>query len=260
MRKGGTPFKYPVSRAACSMRHSERPTSATWRSCAGGRGGDRGRAAPRWRRSTPPPRAAGMPDQLDQGASHIAPRSRPRRGGARWWNRRSWPARPRRPGGCSAASSGRSPTSGLGIELPVAGMQHGAQRACAAPRALGSGIEWVSVISSISNGPTENLPDSGTSVIGTSCSSPASISFGAQHRGGEGRGIDRALEPRPEILDGADDDPHGHGSATMPSRALRRVRDEAGIGHDHVDPRHACRRRRRCRNRPSATARHSRRG
>ena len=44
--------------------------------------------------------------------------------------------------------------------------------------ALGSGIEWVSVISSSSNGPTENWPDIGTSVIGTSCSIPASISLG----------------------------------------------------------------------------------
>src|SRR5262249_44328207 len=34
VRKGWTSFKYPVSRAACSMRQSERPTRATWRSCA----------------------------------------------------------------------------------------------------------------------------------------------------------------------------------------------------------------------------------
>ena len=44
--------------------------------------------------------------------------------------------------------------------------------------ALGSGIEWVSVISSISNGPTVKRPDIGTSVISTSSASPASISLG----------------------------------------------------------------------------------
>jgi len=43
--------------------------------------------------------------------------------------------------------------------------------------ALGSGIEWVSVTSSSSNGPTANLPDIGTSTIGTSSSRPASASF-----------------------------------------------------------------------------------
>ena len=43
--------------------------------------------------------------------------------------------------------------------------------------ALGSGIEWVSVISSISKGPTEKVPESGTSVSGTSSSKPTSASL-----------------------------------------------------------------------------------
>ncbi len=44
-------------------------------------------------------------------------------------------------------------------------------------RPFGSGIEWVNVIISRSNGPIENLPPSGTSVIDTSSSSRASRSF-----------------------------------------------------------------------------------
>ncbi len=35
-------------------------------------------------------------------------------------------------------------------------------------QAFGSGIEWVSVISSIENGPTSNLPINGTSIISIS--------------------------------------------------------------------------------------------
>ncbi len=42
---------------------------------------------------------------------------------------------------------------------------------------FGSGMEWVSVIRVMSNGPMLTLPDSGTSVIGTSSSRFLSRSF-----------------------------------------------------------------------------------
>ncbi len=44
-------------------------------------------------------------------------------------------------------------------------------------RPLGSGIEWVRVISESSNGPSVMVPSSGTSVIDTSSRMPASRSF-----------------------------------------------------------------------------------
>ncbi len=44
-------------------------------------------------------------------------------------------------------------------------------------RPFGSGIEWVSVISSISKGPSEILPPRGTTVISASSNRPASRSF-----------------------------------------------------------------------------------
>ena len=76
----------------------------------------------------------------------------------------------------SAASSATGPTSGSGssFQSPVWSTVPSLVRTTTA---LGSGIEWVSVISSISNGPTENRPESGISVIGAASLRPASTSL-----------------------------------------------------------------------------------
>ena len=76
-------------------------------------------------------------------------------------------APPRRSSG-RRAGRGRSSSRRCGGPCPAA---------CGSTTALGSGIECVSVISSSSNGPSENLPDIGTTVIGTSSRSSAFASF-----------------------------------------------------------------------------------
>ena len=85
----------------------------------------------------------------------------------------STPSSPMR---CSVASSVTSPSSGSGsiFQSPVWRTVPSGVR-IASP--FGSGIEWVRVISSSSNGPSVIVPPSGTSVIGTSSSRPASRSF-----------------------------------------------------------------------------------
>ena len=70
-------------------------------------------------------------------------------------------------------------------------------------RPFGSGIEWVRVISSRSNGPSENEPLSGTSVMLTSSRMPASRSFsrsrkavnGVANTGALSRGQSQATAP-----------------------------------------------------------------
>ena len=55
---------------------------------------------------------------------------------------------------------GGSARQRIGVDLPVAGVQHRAERRRIA-RPLGSGIEWVSVIRVSSNGPRVIVPESG---------------------------------------------------------------------------------------------------
>ena len=73
----------------------------------------------------------------------------------------------------SAASSAASPISGSGssFQSPVCSTVPTGVRITTA---LGSGIEWVRVISSSSNGPIGELARHRHSVIGTLSSSPAS--------------------------------------------------------------------------------------
>ena len=75
-----------------------------------------------------------------------------------------------------ASSSVGSPVSGSGsiFQSPVCRMVPSGVR-IATP--LGSGIEWVSVSSCISKGPSVSVPRSGISVIFASSSSPCSRSF-----------------------------------------------------------------------------------
>ena len=75
-----------------------------------------------------------------------------------------------------AASSVVEPSTGSGsiFQSPVCRMVPSGVRIA---RPFGSGIEWVRVIRSISNGPSVTLPPSGTSVICASAQSSFSRSF-----------------------------------------------------------------------------------
>ena len=88
------------------------------------------------------------------GSARRAPRppSPPGRRRRRWWNRRPWPARPRRPAGGWRRCRSAPPSSGSGsiFQSPVCRIVPSGVRIA---RPLGSGIEWVSVIRSSSNGP-----------------------------------------------------------------------------------------------------------
>ncbi len=83
---------------------------------------------------------------------------------------------PSSPARISAASSVVGPTSGSGssFQSPVCMTR---PTGVSMTSALGSGIEWVSVISSISKGPTEKRPLKGITVSGTRSSRPASASL-----------------------------------------------------------------------------------
>ena len=83
---------------------------------------------------------------------------------------------PSSPSWRSAASSDAGPTTGSGsnFQSPVCST---VPRGVRMAMALGSGIEWVRVISSRSKGPTRKRPLNGTSVIGTRSSRPASRSL-----------------------------------------------------------------------------------
>ena len=134
----------------------------------------------------------------------------------------------------SRSSSVGSPISGSGssFQSPVCNTVPAEVRITTA---FGSGIEWVSVISSRSNGPIVKAARHRHGVDRDPVGELRLDQLGAQQRGGERRRPDRALQLRPEIGDGADmvlvrvrrDD------AEQPVAAFD---DKGRVGHDHIDP------------------------
>ena len=199
-------------------------------------------------------------DQLVEAVAHLGLGAGVAVHAARWSNRRPWPARPRRRAARSAASSVASPTSGSGssFQSPVCSTVPAGVRITTA---LGSGIEWVSVISSSSNGAEREA--AGHRHL---CdrrprrASLASRSLRAQQRGGEGRRVDRAAQPRPEIGHGADMVLVARGSARGRGGRSRRSTMKAGSGMMTSTPGVRLVAEGDAADRPSATCRHSRRG
>ena len=115
--------------------------------------------------ATRPSRLAIRSVRLSRDAASEGERPRARR----WWNCRSCASTPSSPSARSVASSiGSARSSGVGIELPVAGMEDGAERRADDER-VGLGDRMGQVTSSISNGPTsKRLPrvDDGDRDIG----------------------------------------------------------------------------------------------
>ena len=64
---------------------------------------------------------------------------------------------PSSPSARNRASSVSGPIVGVGIELPVAGVDDRAEPACVMASDIGSGIEWATGMASILNGPTVNV-------------------------------------------------------------------------------------------------------
>ena len=62
-----------------------------------------------------------------------------------------------------------------------------------------SGIEWVTLMYSTSNGPSGMRSPALTTVTGTGAAAGLAGDLGGEQVGGEGGGVDRHLEPRPQI-------------------------------------------------------------
>ena len=93
------------------------------------------------------------------------------------------------------------------------------------------------VIISSSNGPTVNFAaerDLGDRHL---VEQAGLAQLALQHRGGERRGIDRRLEPRPQVGDGAEMVLVGVGDDDA-GEILLALLDEGGIGHHDLDARH----------------------
>ncbi len=101
---------------------------------------------------------------------------------------------------------------------------------------MGSGIEWVRVIRVSSNGPRLMVPLSGTSVMLDLVQQAGLAQLLAQQEGGEGRGVERRLEPRPQPGDGADMVLVGVGQHDAED-VVGVLLDEGRVGQDDLDAR-----------------------
>ena len=100
--------------------------------------------------------------------------------------------------------------------------------------AFDSGIECAIVTSSTSNGPTLKRLPSGTMVTGIS-GAPGSLgAFGLEQRGGEWRGVDRHLQPRPQIEQRAEMILMRVGEHE-PGKILALLHQIADVGQDQID-------------------------
>ena len=122
---------------------------------------------------------------------------------------------------------------GVRVELPVAGMQHGA-RAGSDNHRVGFGDRM---------GQRDELDPEGTDIESAGHGylgnfrrllQPRLRQLAAQHGGGEGRGVDRAFELRPEPVHGAQMVFMGMGQHQA-SEVFLALHDEGGVGHDDFD-------------------------
>ena len=136
----------------------------------------------------------------------------------------------------SVASSVSSPSSGSGsiFQSPVWNTVPNLVRIASA---FGSRIECVMVIISSSNGPTVKLAAERDLGDRHRVEQARLAQLALQHRGGERRGIDRRLEPRPQVGDGAEMVLVGMGDDDA-DQVLAALLDEGGIGHHDLDARH----------------------
>ena len=169
-------------------------------------------------------------DQLRPGSGAPRPRSRSCPPPAHWWNRRSSPARPRRPARRSAASSVIGPMSGSGssFQSPVCSTAP-SWRADHHGVGLGDRMGERDQLD-LERPDAEIAPTCGISVMRASLSSSASRQLAAQHGRGEGRRVDRAAQARPEIGHGADMVLMGVGQDQPRPDLSRRSTMKAGSG------------------------------
>ena len=99
-----------------------------------------------------------------------------------------------------------------------------------------SGIEWATLIASMVNGPTRERLARRPSAQRDVVDDVVGGALGAQHRGGEGGGVDRPVEGRPEVEHGAvvvlvavGEDQRQH--------VVGVVLEECRVGHDQLDAR-----------------------
>ena len=101
-------------------------------------------------------------------------------------------------------------------------------------RPFGSGIEWVRVISSTSNGPSSMVPPSGTSVIVDLVQQVRLAQLLADQEGGERRGVERRLQARPQPAERRRCGPRARGSGRCRG-CRRRGLEEGRVGQDDLD-------------------------
>ena len=120
------------------------------------------------------------------------------------------------------------------VELPVAGVQHGAERRADHQRS-GSGIEWVMVTQlDIERPDLEAARRRATTVTGI-CGAPGSPrALASQQRGRERRRKDRHVQPRPEIEQRAEMILMGMGDDDA-GEILALLLDKADVGQNQVD-------------------------
>ncbi len=202
---------------------------------AGGRGGERDRAEPadiggEGGEGDPPARLARRSRR-----ARARPRSRSGCGlrAWRWSNRRPAPARPSAPIACSRATSVGAPSTGVVVELPVAAVE---DRPSGVRMASACGFrDRVRDVDVFDVERTDGEALARRHHVTGIGSRPGSLGeLGGEQAGGEGGGVDRHAEPRPEvdqraemILMGVGDDDAGE---------IRALLLEVGdVGKDEVD-------------------------
>ena len=123
---------------------------------------------------------------------------------------------------------------GLRVQLPVAGVQHRTRRGPDHQRiGLGDGMgerDQLDLERPHGEAPAKRHLDDLDLVLQAGLHQ-----LGIDHLGGEGGGVDRAAQARPEVADRADVVLVGMGQ-DQPGQVLAARLDEGGIGHQHVDP------------------------
>ena len=234
-RNGGTPSSMPNSRATATTRSIARPRMQTCRPAANPASAAERRRATLEAKVVTTTLPFALADQIARASRRRRARTGFRPRAARWSKSQTSASTPSSPSAVRRASSVGRPRTGVGVDLPVAGMDDEAgRRADRERRALrdrmGDGNEFDVERADLE--PRARLDDPDRNLRRARLAEPAR--FG--EAGGEGRRIDLDAEARPQLGQRADMVLVRMGDDDA-DEILLHLLDEADVGHDEIDAR-----------------------